>query len=634
MRVLSVQARRWAGTLGLAFLALNACDQVGGDADGVRAAPRQERSLPRFDGVTLDGEQISTDLFERRRGVILLVGRGAEGADELAELVRGLEADAAKVNVAFLGVSSDPDRERARRFAKQHQLGFPILHDPGAGVRGKLRIEGRKAALIVVDGEGYMLLGFAGVSSQVGIEAYEDAVREALRMPKEQDTVSVSFGVRPAAPAFTVEDLEGKKLSLQSLEGKVVVVVFFLHTCPHCHDALRFLAREKAKLGGELAIVPISVQEKAGAVKRMAADLDLDYDYYLDWGGAARKAYAHSAGVPDIVVLDREHRVVARHAGLDPRIEALLTMTIRHALGAENPLLLVKDGYSGGESCGTCHTGQHETWSLTSHAFAFDTLVEHGHNRDAECLPCHVVGWGESGGYSIERPHPYLEGVQCESCHGRGGPHQSPEFAKLGYQAACDKCHTPEHSLRFAFAERLPLVSHAANRQFAGLSLEDRRALVARRDKRQRQLFEQARFVGSKSCEGCHANEYAIWSKSPHAHAFTSLEAAGGAKNETCQQCHTTGFAEPGGFPETGHDALGVGCESCHGPGGNHVGEGVRRDGTILALTDKCDSCVVLQICGSCHDDANDPGFEYEVLDKIELIRHGFRDREPEAAAE
>jgi hypothetical protein len=62
------------------------------------------------------------------------------------------------------------------------------------------------------------------------------------------------------------------------------------------------------------------------------------------------------------------------------------------------------------------------------------------------------------------------------------------------------------------------------------------------------------------------------------------------------------------------------------------VGENAAKRGTILALADKCDSCVVLQICGSCHDDANDPGFEFEVLDKIERLRHGLRG--DEAAAE
>jgi hypothetical protein len=42
-----------------------------------------------------------------------------------------------------------------------------------------------------------------------------------------------------------------------------------------------------------------------------------------------------------------------------------------------------------------------------------------------------------------------------------------------------------------------------------------------------------------------------------------------------------------------------------------------------VALGDKCDSCVILQICGSCHDAANDPGFEFAVKAKIDKIRHG-----------
>jgi hypothetical protein len=53
------------------------------------------------------------------------------------------------------------------------------------------------------------------------------------------------------------------------------------------------------------------------------------------------------------------------------------------------------------------------------------------------------------------------------------------------------------------------------------------------------------------------------------------------------------------------------------------VGEGAARIGTNLSLGDKCDSCVILQICGGCHDDANDPGFEFEVQAKIDRQRHG-----------
>ena len=51
-------------------------------------------------------------------------------------------------------------------------------------------------------------------------------------------------------------------------------------------------------------------------------------------------------------------------------------------------------------------------------------------------------------------------------------------------------------------------------------------------------------------------------------------------------------------------------------------------------MSDKCDSCVILQICGSCHDDANDPGFEFELEEKLERIRHGSVRAHPGSSAE
>jgi hypothetical protein len=108
----------------------------------------------------------------------------------------------------------------------------------------------------------------------------------------------------------------------------------------------------------------------------------------------------------------------------------------------------------------------------------------------------------------------------------------------------------------------------------------------------------------------------------------STLAKAGKSSDALCLACHTTGFGRPGGFPKTGDvdshsDLARVGCESCHGPGGEHVKPGASKIGSIVSLGDKCDSCVIVQICGSCHDDVNDPGFEFEVLEKIEIQRHG-----------
>jgi hypothetical protein len=310
----------------------------------------------------------------------------------------------------------------------------------------------------------------------------------------------------------------------------------------------------------------------------------------------------------------------------------LMKMRLARIAGATPPLLLHATGYSGNEVCGVCHESQAETWRFTKHAAAFDTLVRHSAERNAECVSCHVVGFDQSGGYSFKEPQPWLEGVGCETCHGRGGGHLSPEpmtpAASVNYEPVCATCHDAKHSLGFEYASFGPRVSHAANAHLLELPVAEKRARLAELGSTRKPLFRDAAYVGSDACQSCHPAEFATWEASLHGRAMDSVARDGKTRDAACQACHATAFGKPGGFP-SGADPLAhpdlarVGCEDCHGPGGDHVGENDRRDGTILSLTDKCDSCVILQICGGCHDEANDPGFEFRVEEKIEAQRHG-----------
>jgi hypothetical protein len=304
-------------------------------------------------------------------------------------------------------------------------------------------------------------------------------------------------------------------------------------------------------------------------------------------------------------------------------------MRLLQLAGQPVPMLLHQTGYSGSEFCAVCHENEAETWRFTEHARAFDTLVRHSADRNDDCVSCHVVGFGKPGGYTIEPPTAHLEDVGCETCHGRGGPHLTPPATAGGsYEASCLACHDAKHSLGFAYPTFLPKVSHVANAGLLALSPAEKRARIAALGEPRQALFPDAEFVGSAVCATCHTAEHATWAASPHARALATLEAKGKGQDGDCLRCHTTGWDKPGGFPVGGkastHPATAsVGCESCHGPGGDHVKEGARRAGTIVSLGDKCDSCVILQICGACHDDANDPGFEYEVKQKIDAQRHG-----------
>ncbi len=87
-----------------------------------------------------------------------------------------------------------------------------------------------------------------------------------------------------------------------------------------------------------------------------------------------------------------------------------------------------------------------------------------------------------------------------------------------------------------------------------------------------------ATYVGSEACIKCHKTAGAVWAKSGHAKAFSTLIERRADADPKCIGCHTTGFGMLSGYRrEFGAEKLvNAGCESCHGPGSLHVRQ---RDG-------------------------------------------------------
>lgn len=83
---------------------------------------------------------------------------------------------------------------------------------------------------------------------------------------------------------------------------------------------------------------------------------------------------------------------------------------------------------------------------------------------------------------------------------------------------------------------------------------------------------KDAKYMGTKKCRGCHLNEHKTWKKSKHSKTFEALEGPE-KKDPDCLKCHTTGFGLPGGFvsEEETPKLKNTGCESCHGPGSEHI---------------------------------------------------------------
>jgi peroxiredoxin len=608
------------------------------------AAERREPPLPSFDGVTLDGKPFSAGDLIGRRSLLFVFDPNAAEAPPAAQAIAHIAGLRGEDNfdVAGIAVGSTSD---ARAFASKYGLDFPIVDDSSGEITSHMGLrtaQGMRvpAALIGVDPDGYVVFYHGSVSpSDVpdAVAAVETQLRESLRLPPAKPGLDPTLGTRPQAPVFTAKGLyDGKPFELASLRGKPVVLIFFLSTCPHCHHALTFLREELPKLpeASRPQVIGVSVYGAADSVKQQLAEDQLDFFPVLaDDDHSLRAQYGVMGGVPDIFLIDSKGAVAAHIQGWrDDRDPALARMWLAKLAGQTPPMLLHTTGYSGTEFCAVCHEQEHATWLLTPHASAFDTLVRHGAAAKPDCVGCHVVGWQKTGGFTISPPTPHLENVGCETCHGRGGPHQSPEFAKkASYEDVCVTCHDPKHSLGFNYATFLPKISHAANASLAALPLAEKQKILEKQGKLHAPLLPTAAaYVGSQACQSCHPGEFETWSKHPHANALASLEAKGAAAKPECLTCHTTAFGRPGGFPKDGKaaehaDLARVGCESCHGPGGDHVKPNAARVGTIVSLGDKCDSCVILQICGSCHDQANDPGFEFSVDKKIDAQKHGTK---------
>lgn len=120
------------------------------------------------------------------------------------------------------------------------------------------------------------------------------------------------------------------------------------------------------------------------------------------------------------------------------------------------------DTFAGSAACRPCHAEAYRIWKGSAHAKAMQTLVNEKHDRDPECVPCHVVGLDRRGGFVSREKTPGLQDVGCESCHGAAARHvRNPnvKMPKAG-SLSCNSCHVPEHSPRFDFATYWEKIKH------------------------------------------------------------------------------------------------------------------------------------------------------------------------------
>jgi thiol-disulfide isomerase/thioredoxin len=409
--------------------------------------------------------------------------------------------------------------------------------------------------------------------------------------------------------------------SLSKYAGKDVVIVYFSPTCPHCIavaaeiEALALRIQGKAEVvwvaAGGAAQADVSDFKKAFQIK---GEIVVDNDREI-------AGVLHARSTPSVVLAKADkklgHRVDAFWYPFQPGFDTLVEMRL-----SENPWAPFDRGeFHGNGVCASCHREEMDSWLLTHHAIAWGTLVEKGEHEKAECTGCHVTGNAQPQGWTAGND--LLVDVGCEACHGPGGPHDGQ---RAEAKDACVGCHDEKHSLSFDYARAVPHIDH-----FRSHDLDDdgfqKAAMALRRGEVKRPLAGfSGKNVGNGACQSCHPEASAQHQAAPHGKAMATLagktDPAGIAADKAvgCVKCHAAPTSSGIGTGETLGEYVttdGIGCESCHGPGGAHV-EAKGAKGTIERLGDDCPVCVIEAVCTSCHTPEWDKDWKLEsALDKV-----------------
>jgi thiol-disulfide isomerase/thioredoxin len=144
-----------------------------------------------------------------------------------------------------------------------------------------------------------------------------------------QDDVGLPLG--SAAPAATVQSLDGAPVDLASLVGrKPVVFEFWATWCPVCAALMPRVLAAQTKYGNRVDFVEVAVgvNESLASVRRNVQAHSYPFHFVFDGTGAAVRAY-QAPTTSYVVVVDAAGKVAYTGTGSDQDIDA----AIRRAIG-------------------------------------------------------------------------------------------------------------------------------------------------------------------------------------------------------------------------------------------------------------------------------------------------------------
>ena len=158
---------------------------------------------------------------------------------------------------------------------------------------------------------------------------------KAFQKRSDEASENVAHGVESpllgkTAPGFTLDDLSGQAISLESFQGRIVVLDFWASWCGPCMQTMPMVDATVQKFSG-VQLVAINIQEPPSRATTAAERLKIQAKILLDRTGSVAMDYDARA-IPQTVIIDPNgqirHLFVGGGSRFEKEFEAALKATV------------------------------------------------------------------------------------------------------------------------------------------------------------------------------------------------------------------------------------------------------------------------------------------------------------------
>jgi len=122
---------------------------------------------------------------------------------------------------------------------------------------------------------------------------------------------------KPAKLDFTLKDMHGVDVHLESFKGKIILVNFWATWCGPCRAEIPSLVELQEQYKGDLVVLGLSVDDTAEKLLPYAAEFKMNYPVLVGNGREdVQEAFGPLFGIPVSVIIGRDGVIAKKHSGI------------------------------------------------------------------------------------------------------------------------------------------------------------------------------------------------------------------------------------------------------------------------------------------------------------------------------